>query len=511
MNNQTTIPAVTTVVRFASLALFLLSARVAVGQCPTVNNAGCAAVITITDSGTSVSQTGQGTYGTANNANDGNPTGILIGVINNSTQPLYAMELTSPNQIFAFEYDGIDNYGVPGNASDSTGYGGPNSYFANIVNYLTDGIVNFITPISANGGTGYFSLAALLTSGTACSDLLNNALTPPFGGSTSINASFTPNNRYTLANAAQVCGFTNFNWQQLITVLPSPSPFYAVNSGNLTAPSPFNDPPPAGYTYQSPPNAVGLPIYYNLSGSTNDPLSLAYNEASNALFFFDAPADDCLPGGSRSGCPGGNTAPGNNYLGFSTHLVGIVGTGPQATVQDTGIGFSWTDTFNGTVGGISVLDGYRPVDPNSGTGGITVTAVNRISSYQYPKTLVVKSVNGHPAPPPVPLTLLSKSQIETAITPALYSPVQKAFYGLVVFRNTSGKTIDGPFQLVAYALNKGVTLRNATGTFGTAPFYTIPGISKLDPGAFAFAILKFTDPSSAKIEYSPAIYTGGFN
>ena len=503
MNNQIAVAVM--------FAFFLLSGRVALAQCPTVNNTGCAAVITITDSGTSVSQTGQGTYGTANDANDGNPTGILIGVINNSSEPLYAMELTSPNQIFAFENDGIDNYGVPGNGSDSTGYGGPNAYFTNIVNYLTDGIVNFITPISANGGTGYFSLAALLTSGTACSDLLNNALTPPFGGSTSISASFTPNNGYNLANAAQVCGFTNFDWQQLITVLPSPSPFYGVTEGNLTAPAPFNDPPPDGYTYQSPPNAVGLPIYYNLSGSLNDPLSLAFNEASNALFFFDAPADDCLPGGSGDGCPGNTTAPGNSYLGFSTHLVGIVGSGPNATVQDTGIGFSWTDNFNGTVGGISVVDGYRPVDPGSGTGKVTVTAVNRISTYQYPKTLVVKSVDGHTAPPLAPLTLLSKSQIESFVTPALYVSPKKTFYGLVVFRNISNKTIEGPFQLVAYSLSSGVTLKNAAGVFGTAPYYTIPGISHLDPGAFAFAVLEFNDPSFAKVVYSAAIYTGGFN
>ncbi len=511
MNRSFSIERTAGVARWFCLAAFLLSAREVMAQCPTINNTGCAAVITITDAGSSISLTGQGTYGTANGNNDGTPTGILVGVINDSSEPLYALEVTSPNQIFAFEYDGIDNYGVPGNASDNTGYGGPNAYYTNITNYLSDGIVNFITPISPNGGSSYFSLAALISSGTACSDLLNNALTPPVGGSTSIAASFTPNNGYSLANAAQVCGFTNFNWQQLITVLPSPSPFYAVNGSNLTSPVPFNDPPPAGYTYQSPPNTVGLPIYYNLSGSQNDPLSLTFNEASNALFFFDAPADDCLPGGSGNGCGGATALASNNFIGFSTHLVGIVGNGSNATVQDTGIGFAWTDTFNGTVGGISVLDGYRPVDPHSGTGGITVTAVNRTSTYQYPKTLVIKSVNGHAAPAPTPLQLLTKPQVETLITPPLYVPFDKTYYGLVVFQNTSSKTIEGPFQLVAYSLPQGVTLKNATGVFATAPFYTIPSVAKLDSGAFAFAVLQFSGPGSAKIVYSPTIYSGGFN
>lgn len=327
---------------------------------------------------------------------------------------------------------------------------------------------------------------------------------------TSISASFTNTSGDTLPNAAATCGFTNFDWQQLITILPTPSPFDDASGNNLSAPTPFNDPPPNGYSYQNPPNAVQLPVYYNLFIGASDPLSLVNNEVGNTLYFFDAPADPCLPGGNYSGFCNGSD-PAGSYLAFSTHLVGIVGNPPNATVQDTGIGFSWTDNFNGTVGGTAVLNGARPVDPGSGTGGITLTAVNNIPSYQYPKGLVVKKVNNQSISLAAPLTLLTHSQITSVATPELYISKTKTFDGIVAIRNIGATTLEGPFQLVLYSLTNGVKLANATGVFGTAPYYTIPGVSKLDPGQFAFAFVEFSDPSAAKIKFSPAVYTGGFN
>lgn len=491
------------------LLVLAFSARLTYAQCPAIGNASnCGTVITITDDSAYISNTGQGTYGTPNENNDFTPTGTLVGVINNSSQPIQSLELTGPS-IFAFEYDGIDVYGTPGNSADSTGYGGPNAYFTNIVNFLSDGVVTFVTPIPPGGGTSYFSLAVPLASGSKCASLLTGALSVYTAG-TSINASFTNTYGYNLTDAAAVCGFTNFDWQQLITILPAPSPFYDASGNNLLAPAPFNDPPPNGYAYQAPPNAVQLPVYYNLFTGSSDKLSLAYNEVGNTLYFFDAPANPCLPGGNYSGFCNGSD-PAGSYLAFSTHLVGIVGDPSNASVQDTGIGFSWTDNFNGTVGGIAVLNGTRPVDPGSGTGGITLTAVNKIPTYQYPKGLVVKKVNSQLISPPAPLTLLTHSQLATVATPELYIPKTKTFDGIVVIRNTSTTTLEGPFQLVLYSLTNGVKLVNATGAFGTAPFYTIPGVSKLNPGEFAFAIVEFSDPSSAKIKFSPALYTGGFN
>ena len=462
----------------------------------------------VTDSAATISNTGQGTYGTPNQNNDSIPTGSLIGVINNSSQPIYSLELAGPS-IFAFNYDGIDVYGAPGNPSDNTGYGGPNAYFTNIVNYLSDGIVNFITPISP-GGTSYFSLANPVASGTECASLLTGSLSVYVAGTT-INARFSNTSNVSLTSAAATCGFSNFDWQQLITILPTPSPYNDASGNNLSAPSPFNDPPPNGYSYQNPPNAVGLPVYYNLFTSSDDKLSLAYNEVGDSLYFFDAPADPCLPGGAYSDyCSGPD--PYGSYLAFSTHLVGVVGDPSNGgTVQDTGIGFSWTDNFNGTSGGTAVLNATHPVDPGSGTGGITLTAVNNTPTYQYPKGLVVKKVNGSVTNSSMPLTLLKRSQLSAFVTPELYIPKTKTFDGIVVIQNVGATTLQGPFQLVLYSLSSGVKLANATGVFATAPYYTIRDLSKLEPGQFAFVILEFSNPAFAKIKFSPAVYTGGFN
>ncbi len=79
-----------------------------------------------------------------------------FGVINNSSNPISSINLSSALNIGGFEGDGITNYGIAGNGSDPSGYGGPNAYFTNNTGYTLT--VNFITPIAANGGTDIFSL-----------------------------------------------------------------------------------------------------------------------------------------------------------------------------------------------------------------------------------------------------------------------------------------------------------------------------------------------------------------
>ncbi len=382
---RATSPLLRSVVRPLILTLGALAlAANARAQCPAVgNDTGCGIIITITNQGATVSTTGQGPYDGIDDT--------LVGVVNNSTLPVSSLELQSGFNIFGFDGDGIDTYGIAGNGNDSTGYGGPNAYFTNISADQMSGTVNFIAPIAANGGTGFFSLENMLTSATACSSVLNNAVPRPAAGSTQISTTFIPNLGYTLAQAAQLCGFIEFDWQQTIRSLPLPSPFFAAGSTTpLHAPPPFNDPPPNGYAYQNPPNAVLLPVYYNLFTPASNLLSLAANETSTTLSFYDAPADPCLPGGSGAPC-GGKTAPTGSKLAFTTHLVGIAGALPGATVVDTGIGFDWTDTFNGTAGGIAVINSSMPVDPGSGTGGITVTAYSPTTTLQ---AVTVTGVNG---------------------------------------------------------------------------------------------------------------------
>lgn len=366
------------------LATLAISASPANAQvCPVVGaDTNCGIVITITDTGSSVSFTGQGPYDGIEDT--------LVGIVNNSSQAIHSVRLTSALPIFAFDGDGIDAYSVPGNVLDGTGYGGPNAYFTNINSSLTSGTINLVVPLAAGGGTGYFSLEEAIRAAYSCPDVVNNSVTHAVSGGTAITATFTPNLGLNLQQAAQYCGFKDFDWQQTITSAPLPSPFFQVGNPNpLSTPPPFLDPPPGGYTYELPNGDHSYPFYYDPNSG-----ELASHETTNVLSFFDAPADPCLPGGNSIGVPGcnGSNAPAGSYLGFTTHLVGILADGSPV---DLGIGFSWTSTFNGTSGGVATTKNDRPVDIGSGTGGITITGVQDTTNYQY-NGIVVTAVNGAP-------------------------------------------------------------------------------------------------------------------
>ena len=88
---------------------------------------------------------------------------VLVGISNTSTKAISSISLTGSN-IFGFDGDGIDAYaGIAHNAKDTSGYGGPLSYFSNIVGNST-GLVNFIGGL-APGATTYFSLEAPVSGG----------------------------------------------------------------------------------------------------------------------------------------------------------------------------------------------------------------------------------------------------------------------------------------------------------------------------------------------------------
>jgi len=468
------------------VAALMISPGLANAQCPAFGaDSGCGTIITITNTGATVTQTGQGPYDGFDDT--------LLGVVNNSNLPITSLGLASSLGIFAFDGDGIDVYGAPGNGLDNTGYGGPNAYFTNIGGGGTTGTVRFITPIATGGGTAYFSLENALNAATACSTIINNSITKPPGGGTQISSVFTPNMGYTLAQAADICGFTEWDWQQTITSLPAPSPFFAAGSTSpLTAPPPFNDPPPQGYAYQNPPNAVELPVYWNLFTGASDPLSLAANETNTTVSFSDAPADPCLPGGSGGPC-GGHTAPAGSKLGFTTHLVGIQGALPGANVVDTGIGFTWTDTFNGTSGGIAVINSVKPVDPGSGTGGITVTSVNEITTYQ---AVTVTSVNG--APPGSTPTLGSGNACNGVFSGTFKGNVTVSAGQNCMFMNgtiTGNVQANGGNVTLSGTLVGGDVQFNNGGTFSIGPFTTIDGnlqVQNLPSGSAANQICNAT-------------------
>jgi len=69
-------------------------------------------------------------------------------------------------------------------------------------------------------------------------------------------------------------------------------------------------------------------------------------------------------------------------LGFTTRLVGICNAIPSQLCSSSGgasiplFEWTWTDTFNGTSGGVAKTYNMLPLDPGSGTGDIHITGLN---------------------------------------------------------------------------------------------------------------------------------------
>ena len=167
---------------------------------------------------------------------------------------------------------------------------------------------------------------------------------------------------------------------------------------------PFNDPLPNDYFYATLSGGTQPPllrVYYNPIDPATKSNSLAAHlspgntlATATSMAFFDRPADPCLTdagGGINSsasanalcgGAGAAKRAPAGQTINFTTRLVGLQGRFPGAAVVDTGIGFTWTTTYNGTSGGLAILrnDTNRTDDPG-GTGGVTITGYTPTTTY----------------------------------------------------------------------------------------------------------------------------------
>ena len=125
----------------------------AVGICPAIGaDTDCGTVIVITDGGALTFTGLQGPYDGIEDT--------LVGILNQSSTALTSIGLSGGN-IFGFDGDGLVVYGGTGNASDPTGYGGPNTTFT--VTDNNNGFVNFLAALQT-GESAYFSLEEDITS-----------------------------------------------------------------------------------------------------------------------------------------------------------------------------------------------------------------------------------------------------------------------------------------------------------------------------------------------------------
>jgi hypothetical protein len=167
-----------------------------------------------------------------------------------------------------------------------------------------------------------------------------------------------------------------------------------------------------------------------------------------------------------------------------------VGINPDLTPSAPLFQWTWTDTFNGSAGGIPVLSPSAPIDPGSGVGYITIT-----------------SLNGVPVPAIVPPTQMSVQASGLA-----YSRVTQTFNGTVTITNIGSSTVSTPtsFQVVFNSLPAGVVLANSAGTFNQCPYVTVPVVASLAPSESATVSVRFQNPSGVSINFAPEVYAGSF-
>lgn len=283
--------------------------------------------------------------------------------------------------------------------------------------------------------------------------------------------------------AAKDCGFTGFNWQQLITrqdaleEIKLEAPGLAIGNGiqlgnlsadnSLQAPPSYSDPPLGGYLYEQQFDDA-YPFYWNASELANPailtPFTLLFSDSPNTLVEKD----------------------------FTTSLVGVLASGIASKPLFT---WQWRTTYTGTIadggrdtGGIIQNKSTFALNPG-GTGGVTIT-----------------SINGVQLPP-----VVRPGLVATTASGLAYSRVSQTFTGTVTLKNISGSPISGPLQILFFGMPANVTLVNATANLSGTPYLTVPATASLAPGQSVTVSVQLKNPSNATINFTPVIYSGSIN
>lgn len=93
--------------------------------------------------------------------------------------------------------------------------------------------------------------------------------------------------------------------------------------------------------------------------------------------------------------------------------------------------------------------------------------------------------------------------------PLVFNPFTKVSLGLLLVTNRSADTLNGPLHLVFDQLTAGVSLLDADGSAGGAPFETL-SVGSLAPGHTTALLVRFANPNRASIAYVPRLWRGEF-
>ena len=457
---------------------------------------------------------------------------------------------TSPETTYLYDYDGVGfvngkivKYRLT--VKDALDFFGYSIGIANSGVLVVDSIeaTRFFaapTPHYETGVVGFTRTPGTFVKGAAapvsCASLINGGIGPPdTSDSTVMHGSFKPNGGISLADAAKACGFAKFNWVQYVVHLPDPSPFCQKNPGNLPTPdpfpfcgdnplpynaihvtsrwTPFNDPPPDGYTYGYYTDAY--PYFYPTAKlesvcassqflAAGDPRCSvrAVDVAGTTLSLWDQPVDPCIPYPyffPIIGPPCGYVATAlGEFLGFETHLAGVKSDGRPF---DLGMGYRWTSDVRGIGTANPTLAAAAGNPTDDPTGRVTVTEILNRTTYDYPN---------REAPGEASLSLLQGNAVTTTTSVLTPSRATGDYVMNVLVKNTSDKPIGVPLQLSLRGLPDRVIVLNSAGTFGGYPYVTIPSATVLGPQQSLSVVIRFTNPFNLPVSFTPMVYSGTF-
>ena len=142
---------------------------------------------------------------------------------------------------------------------------------------------------------------------------------------------------------------------------------------------------------------------------------------------------------------------------------------------------------------------------------LNITGGNGHGEGQFTATCSGATDNAGNLAPPIAVTYDVVSNVSRSVHVVTLYHFTRYTSGTMIVRNTSGRNIYGPLQVVLTDLPPGVTLANASGTYLGNPYITIPRVTRLEPGAAASVQVQFNNPGRVKLRFEPITYSGQFN